>query len=131
MYFKYGGYMLYLQEVTVWNAGYTVPNHVYYVDTGKSKLVGYIPAGKKRLVKFSKPLPFDTRGRKFQTLDKKGEADTVYFQKTEPTRSSTAVDVAGSGGKKYYLTKYAGKWVCTCPGYTFRRTCKHSTAGGA
>lgn len=117
--------MLYLQETTVWNAGYNVPNHIYYVDDGKSRMVGYIPAGKKKLVKFGRPQPFSVRGRKFTVLAKKGEADSVYFPKAEKAKPA-GIEVAGSAGKVYHLNKIAGKWTCTCPGYTFRRTCKHT-----
>lgn len=33
--------------------------------------------------------------------------------------------VKGSKGQEYILTKAEGKWTCTCPGFQFRRTCKH------
>lgn len=37
--------------------------------------------------------------------------------------------VKGSSGKIYTLTRQPnGKWMCTCPGYQYRRFCKHTGA---
>lgn len=37
--------------------------------------------------------------------------------------------VRGSSGKVYLLERQPnGKWSCTCPGYQFRRFCKHTGA---
>lgn len=120
--------MKYFQEVTEWNADY-VPNHVYYLTDDKKKLVGYIPAGSKKLVKFSRPLNFDSKGRKFIVLSKKGESDEVYFPKsvsTEEKNSSDEVkEIVGSSGKKYTLVKKKSGWTCSCPGFQFRNKCKH------
>lgn len=118
--------MKYFQETTAWNTDYAVPNHTYYMTDDRSMAVGYIPAGKKRLVKFSKPHRIDTRGRKFVVLPKAGESDTVYFPKEVAQPPKDAIQVQGSGGKIYLVTKRPdGKYSCTCPGYTFRHTCKH------
>lgn len=34
-------------------------------------------------------------------------------------------NVNGSKGNKYIVTKSKSKWDCTCPGFSFRKTCKH------
>lgn len=34
-------------------------------------------------------------------------------------------NVKGSKGNKYVVTRTSSKWDCTCPGFTFRKTCKH------
>lgn len=34
-------------------------------------------------------------------------------------------EVAGSKGNKYIVTKNSKGWDCTCPGFMFRKTCKH------
>jgi len=34
--------------------------------------------------------------------------------------------VQGSKGNSYIVVKEAGKVTCTCPGFTFRHTCKHT-----
>lgn len=37
--------------------------------------------------------------------------------------------VKGSTGKVYLLERQPnGKWTCTCPGYQYRRFCKHTGA---
>lgn len=37
--------------------------------------------------------------------------------------------VKGSTGKVYILERQSnGKWSCTCPGYQYRRFCKHTGA---
>lgn len=121
--------MKYFQETTEWDAGYPVPNHVYYMNDGRTKAVGYIPAGTTKLIKFSTPFTVLTKGRKFTVLPRKGEPDEVYFPETvEEQPKTSAIEVAGSGGKKYYLTKVGSRWNCTCPGFTFRHTCKHVAA---
>lgn len=119
--------MKYMQEVTDWGNNNT-PNHIYYLNDSKTKMVGYIKAGTKALFKFSKPMTIDVRGRKFVELkDKKAESDEVYFGKpVVETKPNNAIKVQGSNGKVYLLTKNSsGKYSCTCPGFTFRHTCKH------
>lgn len=34
-------------------------------------------------------------------------------------------EVTGSKGKKYVVTKDSSGWDCNCPGFTFRKSCKH------
>ena len=119
--------MKYMQEVTDWGNNNT-PNHIYYLNDSKTKMVGYIKAGTKALFKFSKPMTIDVRGRKFVELkDKKAERDEVYFGKpVAEAKPKDAIEVQGSNGKVYLLTKNSsGKYSCTCPGFTFRHTCKH------
>lgn len=36
--------------------------------------------------------------------------------------------VEGSKGAVYELTKANGKWSCTCPGFEYRKDCKHVRA---
>lgn len=115
--------MKYFQEITEWST--SVQNHIYYLTDDKRKMVGYIPLGTKKLVKFSKPMSFDGRGRKFVILPKEAESDEVYFPKTETVTSEPRIEVEGSNGKKYYLTKRNSRWLCTCPGFQFRHKCRH------
>lgn len=121
--------MRYYQEVTEWNTDYTVPSHTYYLKDDRTRAVGYIPHGKKKLVKFSKPMSFDVRGRKFvEVMKDRAEADSVYFGKPEVKQPAQGKQVQGSNGKIYYLTKSGLRWTCTCPGFNFRSTCKHVTS---
>ena len=97
--------MKYFQEVTVWADSANAVNHTYYMKDDKSFMVGYIKAGTKSLFKFKKPIQIDTRGRKFVELkDKKTEPDSVYFVKKEEPENE-GIEVEGSNGKKYYITK--------------------------
>ena len=43
-----------------------------------------------------------------------------------PVKSSReTITVQGSKGNTYIVTKENGKVTCTCPGFGFRKTCKH------
>ena len=98
-----------LQETTDWE----FPNHTYLLDG--SKLVAYIKQGTKEPIYLNKPIKgFDQRYRKFVEL----KANPF---KTKVT--STLITVEGSKGKTYSVDPEAK--TCTCPGFTFRGTCKH------
>jgi hypothetical protein len=116
--------MKYFEEVTDWGSS-TAKNHIYYLCDDKTKMVGYIKHGTTDLFKFKQPITFYGKGRKFVELKKKGEPDSVYFTKSEAFVPKQAIEVEGSNGKKYYVTKVGAKYTCTCPGFTFRHTCKH------
>jgi hypothetical protein len=118
--------MKYYQETTDWG-DVNAKNHIYYLNEDKSYMVGYIKAGDTALFKFKKPIRIDSRGRKFELLKMKGEPDSVYFGKKEEEAPKQAIEFEGSNGKKYYVSKIGAKYICTCPGFTFRHTCKHVT----
>ena len=45
-----------------------------------------------------------------------------------PAQSATVTRVVkGSRGDEYTVTGANGKWNCTCPGFQFRRSCKHTS----
>ena len=115
--------MKYYQEVTEWTDS-NAANHIYYLNDDKTSMVGYIRVGTKELFKFKNPIRIDVRGRKFKLLDMKGEPDSVYFGKKEEPKKD-AIIVKGSNGKEYVVEKVGSKYTCTCPGFTFRHTCKH------
>jgi hypothetical protein len=116
--------MKYYQETTDWGSD-TALNHIYYLNKEKSFMVGYIKNGETELFKFKKPIRIDSRGRQFKVLNMKGEPDSVYFGKKEDDTPKNAIEVEGSNGKKYYVSELGAKYICTCPGFTFRHTCKH------
>lgn len=99
-------------EVTEWNFEGPAPNHVYLMDG--SKAVAYIPFGKGKAIYFSKPLVIDKRGRKFKPLKR-----NPFKVEVAETRRA----VVGSKGETYWVDDREG--TCTCPGFTFRGTCKH------
>ena len=47
----------------------------------------------------------------------------VDYTPVKSTRET--ITVQGSKGNTYIVTKENGKASCTCPGYGFRKTCKH------
>jgi hypothetical protein len=51
---------------------------------------------------------------------------TIMLTRTCPSNYYWETEVAGSRGQKYRLS-YTGMegWECTCPGFKFRKTCKH------
>jgi hypothetical protein len=48
---------------------------------------------------------------------------TVEYTPVKSNRET--ITVQGSKGNTYIVTKENGKATCTCPGYGFRKTCKH------
>lgn len=103
-----------LQEVTDWGDS-NIPNHIYHVHSN-GKLVAYQPHGKAKVVTFHKPLSFSTSRRKFKLLRKE----------PDPIKAPNTIVIEGSNGNEYAVTIENGVATsCTCPGYTFRKTCKH------
>lgn len=103
-----------MQETTKWEGN--TPNHVYIMNDAMTRMIAYVPEGSKTVKKFANPVPIDTRGRTFVEL----EGDT------ETAASPEVKVIEGSKGQKYRLVKEDGAWVCSCPGFKFRGTCKHS-----
>lgn len=101
-----------IRETTDWGSA-TAPNHTYLLDG--NTLVAYIKQGETKPFYFKNPIKgFDKRGRKFV------EVKPNPFKKQ--TQSNT-IAVQGSKGQTYYVDPDAK--TCTCPGFTFRGTCKH------
>ena len=97
------------REVT----GGQFPAHTYLLDG--NNLVAYIKVGEQRAFYFKNPIKgFDRRGRKFEKTD-----STTFKFKVE----SHLVEVKGSNGNSYQVDPEAR--TCTCPGFTFRGSCKH------
>ena len=83
----------------------------------------------------------DTRGQKWaisgqhwievpddMTLDRVGEYMVVDDRFTPPQLAEVLTyDVVGSKGNTYTVTNDRGNWTCTCPGFGFRRKCRHIT----
>ena len=63
--------ILYLQEVTKWDDGQNVPNHIYMVDNKKGWLIGYIKKGTNEEVIFKSPYKtFSKKNRNFKDVTK-------------------------------------------------------------
>ena len=69
----------------------------------------------------------DTPGLKFRRINRSRIVEVmgakVDFQPVKSTRET--ITVQGSKGNTYIVIKENGKATCTCPGFGFRKTCKH------
>ena len=85
--------------------------HTYLVDG--NNLIAYVKQGETTAFYFKNPIKgFDKRGRKFEP----GNANLFTQQKEAHGKT-----VIGSSGQAYTVTAES----CTCPGFTYRGTCKH------
>jgi len=51
-----------------------------------------------------------------------------YMTWNAPSEMATQMQrwtVTGSKGSAYTVQEYGGAWRCSCPGYQFRRKCRH------
>lgn len=100
-------------ETTVWADG-TAKNGIYLLDGDKCLAFRNFRA---ETTYFKKPLIINKRGRTFKKLDK------IPFVVEKEEKDTSVVEVAGSKGAVYYVNTV--EKTCTCPGFTFRGTCKH------
>ena len=100
-------------QALVETTGGLFPAHTYLLEG--NNLIAYIRAGHTDPFYFKQPIKgFDRRGRKFV------DADAGQFD-VKPIANVRTVE--GSKGAIYVVDLDAG--TCTCPGFTFRGTCKH------
>jgi hypothetical protein len=103
-----------VREITRWDVDYRQPNHDYLLDG--DRVMAYRQWGQGPVIACSGKIKLDRRGRKFEKLVPSpfGEA------KKDPV---TYREIQGSKGAIYRVDLEAGS--CTCPGFTFRGSCKH------
>ena len=98
-------------EAVVETTGGQFHAHTYLLDG--NTLVAYVKVNETEPFYFKSPIKgFDKRGRKFQP----GNINLFTTKKESNGRT-----VIGSSGQTYTVTAES----CTCPGYTYRGTCKH------
>jgi hypothetical protein len=98
-------------EALVETTGELFPAHTYLLEG--NNLVAYVKKGELTPFYFKNPIKgFDKRGRKFAP----GNITLFTTQKAQNERT-----VIGSSGQVYTLTEDS----CSCPGFTYRGTCKH------
>jgi hypothetical protein len=98
-------------EAVIETTGPLFPAHTYLLDG--NTLVAYVKKGETQPFYFKNPIKgFDKRGRKF----KPGNIDLFTEKKAQNGRT-----VIGSSGQAYTVTEDS----CTCPGFTYRGSCKH------
>ncbi len=56
------------------------------------------------------------------------EVNSATIDYTPVKSSREVITVQGSKGNSYVVTKEDGRASCTCVGYSFRKTCKHTQA---
>ena len=94
---------------------FAVPEFNYY--EGDEVKVKWLTEGQLALSTTQKDFPFRVLERKLIV-----EIDGLpYFYDVKPKEDQPRF-VEGSKGKVYEVT---GNYKCTCPGFTFRGTCKH------
>jgi len=113
------------QEITQWNGiEYRQPNHVYLMDGDKA--YAYSRWGKDKPEYFRTPSRLDKRGRKFIEVKKNTWGFDLKINVPEDEKpSGESWKVQGSRGDSYTVSFLDGRWSCTCPGSTFRGTCRH------
>lgn len=84
-------------------------------------MLAYVRHGTQEAFWFKTPITIDRRGRKFEQVDAKPFAKSFLAQ---PTAVLTK-EVQGSKGQTYIVNLEEN--TCTCPGFTFRGACKHTT----
>ena len=103
-------------EALVETTGELFPAHTYLLDG--NNLVAYVKVNTTTPFYFKSPIKgFDKRGRKFEP----GNTSLFTIKK-----ESNARTVIGSRGQTYTVTAES----CTCPGFTYRGTCKHMVQHG-
>ena len=104
------------KEITIWADGATTVNHTYLFDG--DKVVAYIRYGTSEAFWFKTPIKIDKRGRKFEQVD-----SMLFHSSFNVFTPNNIKEVLGSKGTKYIVN--LDENTCTCPGYTYRGTCKH------
>ena len=101
-------------EALLETTGGLFPAHTYLLDG--TKLVAYIKKGETTPFYFKNGIKgFDKRGRKFNAVP------TTLFKQLK--KESNVITIQGSKGNVY--TVNIDEKTCTCPGFTFRGSCKH------
>ena len=98
-------------QALVETTGDQFPAHTYLLDG--NNLVAYVKKGETVPFYFKSPIKgFDKRGRKFEP------GNIKLFTTKKETHARTVI---GSSGQTYTVTEDS----CTCPGFTYRGSCKH------
>ena len=102
---------------------------IYNVESTYPPALTYHPLGGRLIIAGtiysvkvgSTPIPINQR------LPESTSVSQLVWVKPEPPKVTTDTQVVqGSKGKQYIVTTLpTGRKTCTCPGFSFRRTCKH------
>ena len=108
------------RETTVWPDGTTAINHIYLLEG--DQMIAYMRTGTSVPFYFKTPIRIDRRGRKFELVES-NPFDSIFSVVIPQTTSPNVVEIDGSKGARYILDRVL--CTCTCPGFTYRGTCKH------
>jgi hypothetical protein len=97
-----------------------VPNGIYLLDDGKTKMYAFKARGTGNIKVFRNPIRIDTRGRKFVVNPEQFATDLK-----EPEPEGRSWTVKGSKGNEYKITELNGNYSCSCSGFKFRSRCRH------
>jgi hypothetical protein len=113
-----------MQEVTDWKVPYRQPNHVYLMSG--DRVLAMSRWGEGRPQYFPNQNRINRAGRRFIEVKRNPWGFDMKIQVIgdEKPRGETWT-VIGSRGDEYTVSLLDGRWACTCPGATFRGTCKH------
>jgi SWIM zinc finger len=112
-----------LRETTAWTDGATNINHTYLLDG--DRMVAYIRIGTTVPFYFKSPIRISRSGRRFEVVEP-NPFELIPSVVVEQTTSDNVVEIEGSKGARYILDRVL--CTCTCPGFTYRGTCKHVKA---
>lgn len=115
-------------ETTQWTDGSKNINHTYYLEG--DRMLAYIRYGTTEPYWFKAPITISRSGRRFQKVDAgpfENSLTGLFINvMTKEEADPDVVEVAGSKPGVTYIVNTVEK-TCTCPGYTYRGTCKHVT----
>ena len=108
------------KETTVWEGNTAAINHTYLLEG--DTMIGYMRSQTSVPFYFKKPIRIDRRGRKFELIEP-NPFDLALLPQVVQAQEALIKEIDGTKGAKYYLNIELK--TCTCPGYTYRGTCKH------
>lgn len=103
------------RETTHWSDNSAV-NHTYLIDG--DKIHAYIRAGTTEPFWFKEPIRISKSGRKFEPA-----SDEPFNMSMRVLMPCNTREVEGSKGQRYIVN--LDDATCSCPGFTFRGSCKH------
>lgn len=112
------------QETTVWTDGSKNINHTYYLEG--DRMLAYIRYGTTEPYWFKSPISISRSGRRFQRVDASIFENDIngLLINVLPKADPDVREVAGSKPGVTYIVN-TREATCTCPGYTYRGSCKH------
>ena len=113
-----------MQEITDWKVPYRQPNHVYLMSG--DRVLAMSRWGEGRPEYFPNQNRINRGGRRFIEVKRNPWGFDMRIQVIgdEKPQGETWT-VTGSRGDEYTVSLSGGRWACTCPGATFRSSCKH------